>query len=77
MDQLWLGYDGLTVECAQVSAVLLYQPALASKVLRSYGRIPANIRAVVVTGDGAYLPSSWTAQQLRVRLTRWRSSLQN
>lgn len=72
MDLLWLGYDGLSLPYAHVSAVLVYQPALAERVVDSYGRVPANIRAVVVTEDGDYFPSSWTVQHLRSRLSRWR-----
>lgn len=72
MDVLWLGYDGLSLPYAQVAAVLIYRPALDGRITQSYGRVPANIRAVVVTGAGEYFPSSWTAQHLRERLSHWR-----
>lgn len=73
MELLWLGYDGLSLPYAHVSAVLFYRPALADRVRDSYGRVPANIRAVVVTQGGEYYPSSWTVQHLRSRLARWRN----
>lgn len=72
MEQLWLGYDGLSVRYVDVTAVLLYHPSLAARVIDAYGSVPANVRAVVVTGDGAYLPSSWPPEQLRRRWSRWR-----
>lgn len=77
MNQIWLGYDGLSLPYDQVAVVLIYQPALRGHVLQSYGRIPANIQAIVVTDRGEYLPSSWTAQQLRQRLARWRNAAHN
>jgi hypothetical protein len=72
MDWLWLGYDGLSIRFAHVAAVLLYHPSLDARIIGAYGRVPANIRAVVVTDDGAFLPSSWPAEQLRRRWSRWR-----
>jgi hypothetical protein len=71
--ELWLGYDNLTVRYDTVSAILLYQHALDRRILGAYGRIPPNIRAVVVTNDGRYWPSSWRAEQLRARLMHWRT----
>jgi hypothetical protein len=72
--QLWLGYDNLTIACADVVAVLIYHSALNRRVAFAYGRVPANIRAVVVTSDGRYWPSSWRPEQLRRRLADWRAS---
>ncbi|MDZ4720158.1 MAG: hypothetical protein SH847_17030 [Roseiflexaceae bacterium] len=74
MDHLWLGYDNLVVHCADVAVVLLYHSALDQRIVVAYGRVPFNIRTVVVTSDGSYWPSSWRAEQLRSRLTRWRIS---
>ena len=74
MDQLWLGYDGLVVPFAHVAAVLRYTPVLDNRIIQVYGRVPSNIRAVVILGDGAYLPSSWSVEQLRQRLARWRTA---
>jgi hypothetical protein len=74
MEHLWLGYDNLVVRCADVSVVLLYHSAFDQRIVVAFGRVPANIRAVVVTSDGLYWPSSWRADQLRSRLSRWRIS---
>jgi len=73
MDLLWLGYDDLSVRYGDVAAVLLYHSSLDARILSAYGRVPANVRAVVVTGDGQFLPSSWPAEQLRQRWSQWRS----
>lgn len=73
MNSLWLGYDGLSVPIDDVVVVLLYRPELDSRILSSYGRVPENVRSVVVTGDGDFFPSSWGAEQLRTRLSRWRA----
>lgn len=73
MELLWLGYDGLSLPYSHVSAVLIYQSALAERVRHSYGRVPANIRAVVVTQAGDYFPSSWSVEHLRARLAHWRN----
>ena len=67
-----LGYDGISVRYADVVAVLFYRPALDTRIVRAYGHVPANVRAVVVTSDGTFWPSSWRAEQLRRRLARWR-----
>ena len=74
MDHLWLGYDNLVVQCADVSVVLLYHRALDHRIVVTFGRVPSNVQTVVVTNDGSYWPSSWRADQLRSRLTRWRLS---
>ena len=72
MDFLWLGYDGVIIRYADIVAVLFYRPTLDAQLVRNYGHIPANIRAVVVTSDGAFWPSSWRADHLRRRWARWR-----
>ena len=71
MDLLWLGYNGLTVRCADVTAVLFYHPVLNARIIKSYGRIPANVQAIVVMSDGTFFPSSWSVEHLRQHLTRW------
>ena len=48
MNQIWLGYDNLSIQLEHVSAVLFYQRALDSQIIRSYGHVPCNIRAVVL-----------------------------
>jgi hypothetical protein len=72
MDQLWLGYDDLTLRCADVAAILHYHAALDRRIALAYGRVPPSVRAVVVTADGSYWPSRWRAEQLRRRLASWR-----
>lgn len=74
MDLLWLGYDGLSVRYADVVAVLFYHPALDARIARTYGHVPGNVRAVVVTHEGAFFPSSWSAEQVRRRLAVWRGA---
>lgn len=74
MDQIWLGYDGLVVRYVDVTAVLLYHPSLDTRIISAYGRVPANVRAIVVTDDGSYLPSSWPAEHLRQRWSSWRGA---
>jgi hypothetical protein len=72
MDWLWLGYSGLSIRFADVAAVLFYHPSLDARIISAYGRVPANVRAVVVTDNGVFLPSSWPADQLRQRWASWR-----
>ena len=72
MDLLWLGYDDLSVRYVDVAAVLFYRPSLDGRIVSAYGRVPANIRAVVVTSDGTFWPSSWHVEQLRRRWASWR-----
>jgi len=72
MDLLWLGYDDLAVRYADITAVLFYRPDLDARIVGDYGRVPANVRAVVVTSDGLFWPSSWQAEQLRRSWSRWR-----
>jgi hypothetical protein len=73
MDLLWLGYDGLAVHYADIVAVLFYRPDLDARLVRDFGGVPANIRAVVVTSGGIFLPSSWHAEQIRRHWARWRT----
>ncbi len=68
MEPLWLGYDGLSVTDTDVVAILRYTPILNGRIARSYGHVPPAIRAIVVLGDGRYLPSQWTVEQLRHRV---------
>jgi hypothetical protein len=75
MNSLWLGYDGLSVPCADVVAVLVYSDALDGLLRRSFGRVPAGVRAVVLTAAGRYLPARIAPEQLRSRWAGWRQSL--
>jgi hypothetical protein len=75
MDSLWLGYNGLSVPCAEVVAVLVYSDALDGLLRRSFGRVPAGVRAVVLTAAGRYLPARIPPDQLRSRWSSWRQTL--
>ncbi|GIV96571.1 MAG: hypothetical protein KatS3mg057_1228 [Herpetosiphonaceae bacterium] len=75
MDKLWLGYDGLNIPFGQIVAVMRYRRAWDRHILRTYGRIPANIRAVVVTDDGSYYPAGRTLEDLHARWAAWRQQL--
>ena len=73
MDQIWLGYDNLSIQFEHISAVLFYRQSLDSQIIRSYGRVPYNIRAVILTDDGHCWPSSRQVEPLRRQWARWRS----
>lgn len=72
MDTLWLGYDGLDLPFREITAVLLYQPALDGRIEETYGRVPRGVAAVVVTEAGRYLPARYSAEILRRRWADWR-----
>jgi len=74
MDTLWLGYDALVLPLGEISAVLLYQPALDGRIIQSYGSVPRGVQAVVVTAAGAYWPAAMPADQLRRRWAEWRGA---
>ncbi len=76
MDKLWLGYDGLDLPFREIAAVLLYQPALDSRIAQTYGSVPRGVAAVVVTAAGAYLPARYPAELLRRRWADWRGGHQ-
>lgn len=75
MNTLWLGYDALALPFDQIIAVLLYRPALDGLIIRAYGSVPRGVQAVVVSADGAYLPSAMPPEQLRRRWAEWRSDV--
>lgn len=74
VEQLWLGYDGLTVQFTTIVAVLHYRSSFNGQIVAGWGRVPANIRAVVVIEDGQYLPSSRAPEELRLRIAAWRDA---
>ena len=74
MNDLWLGYDNLSIPYSEIAAVLIYQRAYDRRLILAQGKVPSNICAVVVATDGRYLPSSWRADQLRQRLVGWRAT---
>lgn len=74
MDALWLGYNGLTIPLEKIIAVVLYRPAWDGHILRTYGRLPINVRAVVVTEDGGYYPAGRTMEELHTSWATWRKT---
>ncbi|WP_029214606.1 hypothetical protein [Kallotenue papyrolyticum] len=62
---IWLGYSGLSVAAAEISAVLRYQPLWDRRIAHNYGSLPAGIRSVVLLKDGRVLPSRRTMDDLR------------
>jgi hypothetical protein len=74
MDVLWLGYDNVSIPYAEISAVLYYRPDLDARITDDYGFVPSNIRAVVVTQNGVFWPSSWQAEHLHKSWVRWRDA---
>ena len=70
-DQMWLGYSGLAVNCAMVTAVVVYQPVWDRRILQSYGSLPAGVRCVVLLEDGQALPAQRPIEDLRRQLTAW------
>jgi hypothetical protein len=72
MNTLWLGYDGLDLPFGEIAAVLLYHPALDGRIIHAYGSVPRGVMAVVVTAEGAYVPSRLPVELLRRRWAAWR-----
>ena len=70
-DELWLGYAGLTVDCAAVSAIVLYRQAWDRRIVQAYGMLPAGIRCVVLLEDGRALPAQRSIDDLRRQLAAW------
>ena len=69
--ELWLGYSGLSVDCAAISAVLLYQPAWDRRIVQAYGQLPAGVRSVVLLDDGRVLPARRPIEDIRHQLAVW------
>jgi len=69
MDVLWLGYDGLSVVAGSVKKKLLYRPALDARIVSAYGRVPANVRAVVMTRWSRDSPAK--AQEVTLGAGTW------
>ena len=66
--EMWLGYAGLTVECADVSAIVLYRQAWDRRIIQAYGMLPADICCVVLLEDGRALPAQRSIDDLRRQL---------
>lgn len=71
---LWLGHDGLSVELAAIRALLTYQPAWDRRIAQSYGRVPSDVRAVVLLHDGRMLPARRALDDLHARWAAWQAS---
>ena len=71
--ELWLGYDGLVVPFALISALLVYQPAWERRITHDYGWAPADARAVVLLTDGRVLPSRRALAEIHARWTDWQA----
>lgn len=67
---IWLGYSGLSVAAAEISAVLRYQPLWDRRIAHSYGSLPAGIRSIVLLRDGRVLPARRSVHDLR---RQWQS----
>ncbi len=70
-ETLWLGYSGLVVECAAVSAVINYQSVWDRRIIQSYGRLPAGVCCVVLLEDGRALPAQRSTDDLRRQWNAW------
>ena len=71
--ELWLGYSGLTVDCAAVSAIVLYGQAWDRRIVQAYGTLPTGIRCVVLLEDGRALPAQRSIEDLRFQLAAWQT----
>ena len=69
--EMWLGYSGLVVDCAAISALVLYQQAWDRRIVQSYGTLPAGVRCVVLLQDGRALPAQRPIDDLRRQLIAW------
>ncbi len=72
-DTLWLGYSGLVVECAAISAIVRYQQAWDRRIIQSYGTLPAGVCCVVLLEDGRALPAQRPAEDVRRQWAAWQA----
>lgn len=72
--EIWLGYPGLSVTAAEISAVLRYQPLWERRLASSYGRVPPGVRAIVLLKDGRVLPARRALDDLRQQWLARRSN---
>ena len=72
-DVLWLGYSGLVVDCAAVSALVIYQQAWDRRILQAYGQVPSGVRCIVLLEDGRVLPSQRSIEDLHRQLASWQA----
>lgn len=71
--ELWLGYNELLVPFDAISALLVYQPVWDRRIAQAYGRVPGDVRAVVLLSDGRTLPARRTLSDLHARWTAWQA----
>lgn len=72
MERFWLGYNGLALAFADITAVLVYTTALDGRIKHAYGSVPSGVCTVVVSVDGEYWPSRWPIDAVRRRWADWR-----
>lgn len=72
--ELWLGYNELLVPFDAISALLVYQPVWDRRIAQAYGRVPSDVRAVVLLVDGRTLPARRTLSDLHARWTAWQAN---
>ena len=70
-DTVWLGYSGLVVDCAAISAIVQYQQAWDRRIIQSYGKLPEGVRCVVLLEDGRALPAQRSTDDVRQQWNRW------
>lgn len=71
--ELWLGYDGLLVPFAEISALLVYQPVWDRRIIAAYGNVPNDARAIVLLRDGRALPARRALSDLQARWSEWQA----
>ena len=69
--ELWLGYDGLSVAFALISAVLVYAPAWDRRIAQAYGAVPGDATPLVLSTDRPGFPSRRARADLHRRWTDW------
>jgi hypothetical protein len=70
--ELWLGYSGLSAECAAVTAILQYQQTWDRRIIQAFGRVPSGVRCVVLLDDGRALPARRAVDDLRSQWAAWK-----
>lgn len=70
---LWLGYSGLSAECAAVTAILQYQQAWDRRIEQAFGHVPLGVRCVVLLEDGRALPARRAFDDLHEQWTAWKT----
>lgn len=71
--ELWLGYHELLVPFDAISALLVYQPVWDRRIEQAFGRVPGDVRAVVLLCDGRTLPARRALSDLHARWTAWQA----